>query len=399
MHILFLSDSFPPDGNERAARLYEHARRWVAAGHRVRVVVRAPHAADGPVAKSRESVAGIDVVRIRFRRKAGLFGSLAEFGSAVLAGLRGGRADAVVAALPRRSFAFAGWLVASLRRRPFVLELNELTFAPTASIDGERRRARRGVSERLEAFLVRKATTIVAVTYAFKEELIGRGVAAEKVAVVTNGVDLATYVPSAGDGMLLEQLGLEGRFVVGFVGQHGTQYALDKVLDAAARLQGRSAVHFLFVGEGATRASLIQRQRELDLHNVTFYGGLPEERLPAIWSLCDVALVHVRDARVFETVIPPMLFEAMGMGLPVVAACPAGETTRIVRSTDCGIVVPPEEPRLLADSLDRLARDAETMARLARHCAQAAPRYGRDLLAREMLGRVAAAAGIELRTG
>ena len=70
MHILFLSDNFPPETNAPASRLHEHARRWVAAGHRVTVITCAPNFPQGRVHEgyrnawyARTTLDGIDVVQ------------------------------------------------------------------------------------------------------------------------------------------------------------------------------------------------------------------------------------------------------------------------------------------------------------------------------------------------
>jgi hypothetical protein len=71
MHILFLTDNFPPETNAPASRTFEHARRWVAAGHRVTVVTGAPNFPSGKLHAGyrnalwgRETMDGIDVVRV-----------------------------------------------------------------------------------------------------------------------------------------------------------------------------------------------------------------------------------------------------------------------------------------------------------------------------------------------
>ena len=70
--------------------------------------------------------------------------------------------------------------------------------------------------------------------------------------------------------------------------------------------------------------------------------------MPAVWSLCAVALVHLKASPVFAGVIPSKIFEAMGMGLPVLLAAPEGEASRIVEGDGAGLSVPPEDPEALA---------------------------------------------------
>ena len=71
MHILFLTDNFPPETNAPASRTYEHAKRWAMSGHRVTVVTGAPNFPSGKIHAgyrnalwNRKSVDGIDVIRV-----------------------------------------------------------------------------------------------------------------------------------------------------------------------------------------------------------------------------------------------------------------------------------------------------------------------------------------------
>ncbi len=72
MHILFLTDNFPPEGNAPATRTYEHAREWIRLGHAVTVITCAPNFPEGKVFEGyrnkwyqREVMDGIDVVRVK----------------------------------------------------------------------------------------------------------------------------------------------------------------------------------------------------------------------------------------------------------------------------------------------------------------------------------------------
>src|SRR5690606_13295280 len=113
--------------------------------------------------------------------------------------------------------------------------------------------------------------------------------------------------------------------------------------------------------------------------------------MPALWSLCDLALIPLRNTPVFSTVIPSKLFEAMGMGVPVLMSLPQGEATRIVEQTRCGVCVPPEDPRAMADAVASLAADPSRMATLRAASSAAAPEYSRDRQAAKMASILAQA--------
>jgi glycosyltransferase involved in cell wall biosynthesis len=182
-------------------------------------------------------------------------------------------------------------------------------------------------------------------------------------------------------------------------------HALGNVLDAADRLRGEAGLRFLFVGAGAERAALIAEAKRRALSNVTFLEPQPKERMARIWSLCDVALVHLKDSPAFADVIPSKIFEAMGMGLPILLAAPKGEASRIVEGDGAGLAVTPEDPAALAEAVLRLKFDPVLRRHLAAASLRAAPRYSRArqaasmraVLAMAVAGDGASAASFEAR--
>jgi glycosyltransferase involved in cell wall biosynthesis len=99
-----------------------------------------------------------------------------------------------------------------------------------------------------------------------------------------------------------------------------------------------------------------------------------------------VALIPLRDAPLFKTVIPSKIFECMGMGIPILMSLPEGEATGIVRTLECGVCVPPENPAAMAAAIERLAGSPADRQRLAVAARAAARLYSRDALAASMLG-------------
>lgn len=130
---------------------------------------------------------------------------------------------------------------------------------------------------------------------------------------------------------------------------------------------------------------LIGEARKRNIPNVVFIPSQPKESMPQYWSLCNVALVHLKDTPVLETVIPSKIFEAMGMGLPVLLASPTGEARQIVEREGAGIWVPPEDPEALRDGILKLKNDSSFYSACAVNSRSSAPRYSRERQAQEML--------------
>jgi glycosyltransferase involved in cell wall biosynthesis len=298
----------------------------------------------------------------------------------------------IAATSPQFFTAVGGWALAACRRRPFVFELSDLWPASIVAVGAMKDNALLHTMERLELFLYRRAAAIAALTDAFKRNLVDRGIAPDKIAVVRNGVDLRRYAPIPRDQALAAEWRLEGRFTVGYVGTHGLAHGLHNVLAAAALLKGEDRVRFLLVGPGAARNALIADARKRGLDNVVFMPPQPKDLMPAVWSLCDVALIHLRDDPVFADVIPSKIFEAMAMGLPLLLALPAGEATRLVEADGAGIAVAPADPAALAAAVRRLSSDATLRRSLAGAALAAAPRHSRAFQATAMMAVLRAAA-------
>jgi glycosyltransferase involved in cell wall biosynthesis len=404
VRILFLSDNFPPEVNAPASRTFEHARLWARDGHQVTVVTCAPNFPHGRVFDgyrnawwSCERVEGIRVIRVKtlIHANEGFLWRTLDYLSFMVAGFVGGLGvrspDVVIATSPQFFAAVGGWALAAVRGCPFVFELRDLWPASITAVGAMRRSALLGLLERLELLLYRRSRGIVAVSKAFREDLVRRGIDRRKISVVTNGADLGRWSPRPRDAALAGQLGIDGKFVIGYFGTHGMAHALDRVLETADAMRQDDRFRFLFVGAGAERDALIARAQALALPNVIFQETQSKDAMVSYWSICDVALVTLRNTPVFATVIPSKIFEAMAMGVPVLIAAPEGVATGIVTEEGCGLVAPPESPPALQAALRRLA-DEPTLIRTLRAAGpEGARRYDRARLARRMASVLAVA--------
>lgn len=398
MRILFLSDNFPPESNAPATRLHEHAVRWVRAGHEVTVITCAPNFPEGKLYagyrnawRQVETIDGIRVVRVKtyITANEGFLRRTLDYMSfmamAFVMGLFERRPDVVVSTSPQFFCAIAGWALSVAKWRPFVFELRDLWPASIVAVGAMATSPAIRALERIELFLYRRAAAVVSVTESFREDLVARGIDRAKIHVVINGVDLDRYEPRPRDAGLEREFGLEGKFVAGYMGTHGLAHALPGVLEAAERLREREDIVFFFAGSGAQRGTVERIVAERGLANVRLIPRQPKDRMPALWSACDVAIVPLRDNPVFATVIPSKIFESMGMGVPILMSLPEGEATRIVRETGAGVCVPPENPEAMADAIVALANDPRRVAELRRVASAAAPQFSRDRLAMRMV--------------
>jgi len=395
MKILFIADNFTPERNAQASLVYERAAYWVKWGHSVTVITCAPNFPEGKVfpgyknKRCVETVDGIRVVRVKsfISPNKGVLARILDYlsfmASGSFAALLEPYHDVIVATSPQFFTAVAGWIVSTCKRMPFVFEIRDLWPDSIIAVGAMRKSFALSAIERLELFLYRRATKIIALTPAFKDNLVTRGISGKKIEVNISGADLSRYQPRPRDHALATRLGFQPKhFVLGYIGTLGMAHGLQNVLHAAELLRGSDA-RFLIVGPGAERHGLMAEALRRSLDNVIFVDAQPKETMPSYWSICDAALVHLKDTPTFRTVIPSKIFEAMAMGKPILLSAPAGEASKLIESEGAGLCVPAESAVALADAVRLLHKDDNQLAAFAERSKQAAPKYSRERHAAE----------------
>jgi glycosyltransferase involved in cell wall biosynthesis len=381
MKVLYVSQYFPPEIGAPAVRVFEMTSRWRAAGVDARVLTGFPNHPDGiiPTAyRSRfrrgaalDDYKGIPVYRTwlypaansgKYRRSANYLSFML---SATLRGMMlRFRPDVVIGTSPQLLCAVAASWVARRFGARFVMEVRDLwpeslEAVGVCSKDSRLYRILDGTAARL----YRKSWKIVGVTESFREELRKRGVSAEKLAVVLNGVDTEFFrpdVPLAAEKESSEEL--RGKFIVSYIGTHGMAHALETFLDAARLLADEQRIQFVTVGSGARLSALQARSRKMGLRNVTFLGPRPWNEMPGFLRASDVSLIHLSDSPLFQTVIPSKMFEVMAAGRPIVMGV-RGEAAGILEEAGAGVAIAPESPEELRDAVLRLYRDEDLRRR------------------------------------
>ena len=337
----------------------------------------------------REMIEGIHVVRVwsYISANEGFFKRTLDFMSyafmAFWAGLFA-KADVIVATSPQFFTTVAGGLLAKVKRTPWIMEVRDLwpeSIKAVGALSGDSFTYR--MLERLELWLYRQAQAIVVVTEAFRDNLMRRGVPDAKIHVIKNGVDLSRFQPQPKDQDLLDELELNGKFVIGYIGTHGMAHALDFVLHAAAACRIED-IHILLLGDGAEKQRLLQLHERLQLTNVTMLPFVAKDEVIRYISILDAALVNLKKSDTFKTVIPSKIFENAALRKPILLGV-EGESKGIIDSYGAGLTFEPENQ---ADFLHRIAdmyRDQRGYEILQEGCSRLAKAFDRKTLAQRML--------------
>jgi len=394
LHILFLTHYFPPEVNAPATRTFENAKCWVRAGHQVTVLTCAPNHPKGvvyPGYKNRlyqwDENEGIRVLRVMtylgpnkgfVKRTANYISYLL---SAVLFCGLVKDVDVVVSTSPQFFCGLAGFFVSRLRRAKWVLEIRDLWPESIIAVNAVRQKQIIQILEGIETFMYRRSDHVVPVTNAFKRHIMARGVAAEKITVITNGADLESFKPLPRNNAVSEEYGLHDKFVASFIGTHGMAHGLMTVLRAADRLRGNDKIVFMLVGDGAEKENLELKAREMKLDNVIMVGQQPKAMMAGFLAASDVCMVLLRKDDLFKTVIPSKIFETMAMERPIIMGV-EGESLEIVEKAGCGLGIEPGNENELVEAVLKLSADRELLERLGKSGRQfVVENYDREKLA------------------
>jgi putative colanic acid biosynthesis glycosyltransferase WcaI len=270
-------------------------------------------------------------------------------GDSILTALRGERPDLVLCMTDPPVVGDIGLLVSRRFGAP-LLVISQDVFPEIAE------RVKRleqplvvGALRRLVALYLRRADRVVAIGETMKRRLEAKGAAPERVAVIPNWVDTTELAPQARRNAWSREQGLDDSFVVMHSGNVGHAQDLDSLVRAATFLRDLERLQILVIGFGARHGELTRLAERLEVTGtIRFLGYQPRKRLSLSLAAADLHFVGLARG-LSGFVVPSRVYGILAVGRPVlVSADPDSETVALVREADCGIVVPPGRPELVA---------------------------------------------------
>ncbi len=396
MKILFISDNFPPEVNAPAARTSEHCKEWVNQGLQVTVITCFPNYPQGKIYAGyknklykKEIIENLTVIRVWTYMAAneGFFKRILDYVSfAVMSFLVGlaQKTDIIVATSPQFFTTVTAYSLSIFKKKPWVFELRDLWPDSIKAVSAIEQKSILSWLEKLELFLYKKADSIIAVTDAFKQNLVARGIKAEKIKVVTNGANLELFSPTKDKNLdLLNKYDLENKFIVAYIGTHGMTHGLGFVIESIKHISDEN-IHFLFIGDGADKKNIVWKSQELYLSNILFLPAVSREQIPAYISVVDIALVPLKKRDTFKTVIPSKIFEFAAMQKPILLGV-QGQAQKIIEEYRIGLCFEPENKESFIENL-LLLKNNKKLYRACQHgCKKLTLHYDRKKLAIKML--------------
>lgn len=198
-----------------------------------------------------------------------------------------------------------------------------------------------------------------------ERELIGEGIAPDRIAVIRNGIDPAPYAdPGTRRAAARRQLGVDAdAFVMTTVANLHPYKGHADLIDALGRIRSELPADWCLLCAGrdvAGTRELLERQAAAAglARHIRFLGNVDD--VPALLAASDL---HVHPSR--EEGFPNSVLEAMASSLPVIATRIGGLPELVADGADDGgILVPAQDPAALAGAVLRLSRDQALRARM-----------------------------------
>ena len=353
--------------------------RWVKAGHDVTVVTCPPNVPNGIVydgyenKRTSEVINGVKVERVKLYIAANkgavkrMFNFTSYFLKALLAALKLPKPDVVIATSPQIFCGYVGVWYKRLRRVPLVIEIRDIWPESMGAVGAKIPWFAYWSLQLIEKAMYWKCDRLVTVGQGYFDRLAEKGVPKEKMSIVMNGTDLAVYSPREKNTELLKKYGLEGKFVVSYIGTVGMACGLEVVFAAAkyfnAEAHNRKEVVFVIVGDGACRAKLEEETKKTGLSNIVFTGRQPKSSMPDWVSSSDASLVHLKKTELFTTVMPSKIFESAGCKRPIIMGVD-GYAKKLVMDAEAGLDMKPESAESLVECVKKLVDNPDLCKQL-----------------------------------
>ena len=355
LRIAMVNSFFPPWRGGAETYVFNLSKHLQRRGHEVTVICSNP-----PLNPSVHRVDGVTVKRLRLLTRI--------YGTPVTPGLpwtlAREKADIIHANFPSPYIASLSSAMSRSRKIPAVLTWhNDLPPVTTAARILVLTHDRLVLPSYLPQFSFIIATSE---TYAESSAILSRAKA--RVVVVRNGVDTVRFNPKVRPNEIRSRLNLDESKVVLFVGALTRWHrykGLDVLIKSIALLKNApSAPRLLVVGGGELLAEYVQLANELGIRDrVIFADNVPDHDLPKYYACSDLLAQPSKDrSEGFGLTI----LEANATGKPAIGTT-VGGIPSVIRDGYNGLLVSPNDPKALADTIRKALADDGLLKQMGRN--------------------------------
>jgi len=406
MNILLIHQYFLEDDDPGGSRWNEFTRIWTGMGHSVTVIGGMMHY-NGNAKKAeykhkyfvKKQQGDVTVWRCHVSESYNkhfmgrLWGYFSFLFSSLYAGLFKAREkfDVVIVTSPPLFVGVSGYLVSRLRRIPFVFEVRDLW--PESAIDTGVLKSKMIIrlAYWVEAFIYRMAKLINVLTPAFYTVLKEKkGIPASKLIQISNAADFSLSEKLLNEfdrDVFRKEHGLDGRFVITYVGAHGLANYLEQLLDAGAALSDTNVL-FLLIGQGMEKERLQKLAKERNITNVRFLDAVPKAEVFRYILASEMGASVLKKVDTFKTVYSNKTFDYMSCKKPILMAID-GVSRQLLEEAGAGSYIEPQNTaeynrviRAYLHDPARLSMEGESGYRFAKE------NFDREVLAKKYLNYI-----------
>jgi glycosyltransferase involved in cell wall biosynthesis len=368
LRICIISQYFPPDIGGASTRVSNAIKGLGKRGHKIFVVTAFPHYPHGQIPyeyKRRAfAVEGDDNVRVMRvwvpplpheggAKRLIMYISFTLFSSIALP--FSGKVDIIWAVSPNYFSFISGLFYKMAKKAPLVLDVVDLWPEALVNLGFLKSKLIISIINVTVDFFYKISNGIITLNLGMKREILKRENNPGKVFIVENVVDLDVFRP-----LEVERLEfLRNKFVVMYSGNLGPMYDFDTVLEAARNLAHIEDIVFIIRGRGECEQEIKKKIKNLKLSNVLLYTEvLNGSELIEFLNFADVFLLPMKKLNSPDISFPLKIVEYLACGKPVIC-CAEGETARIVRDSNAGLVIEPENSSFLTTAILKLYKQGE----------------------------------------
>jgi len=396
MKVLLIVANFPPEIGSASHLFFDLAKNLSKKSHNVTVLTTFPRKDYLPTKGSKrrgiwsiENCEGFTINRIIsfipqinniFSR--GLEHILLPI-SFLLGGILIRKHDVILIYSPPLPIGVSGYLLKKIKGSSLIINIQDLYPKSVIDMGIMRSSALVRIFEIIERFVYRKSDLITVHSESNAKYVVKRALPTNsRVVVIPNWVNIAEFeISDEKYNSIRKGLGIKNSdFLVSYAGLMSTSQDLELIIKAAKQLKEIKDIRFLLVGEGVEKPKLERLAEEYKLDNIIFLPLIPKKEYVKVLKASDVCLVTLQKF-VKTPVVPSKLIAIMASKRAVIMAAPLkGDAPKIIKTSKCGLIVPPSD----ADSLNSAIRTFFEDRKLLENCGNSGKSYAKERFSSEV---------------
>ena len=360
MHVLLITQYFPPEIGAAATRWGDYVQILIKKGHRVTVLCEMPNYPLGTYfpgykrqwVKQEKVSPNLTIIR-SFAWANNRDSAIKKLGhylvfmfSGLLTAFRLKNYHVLIVSSPPLFVGVIGAIISKIKSIYFFLDIRDLWPESVMALGEVRSKWVFNMGKKLESFIYKSTNGYILTVPGFKKHFTNHYPEQLNKPMINliNGVSNTFF------DLAKKYDRIPGkRFAVLYSGNMGLAQGLESVIKAADILQ-KYPIDFKFVGSGVKQKALKTKADKLGLKNVVFLPVQKKEELIKLIKKASVCLVPLKNNPLFKKAIPSKMFEYMACGRPVIVSI-SGEVTEIIKKAKSGLISSPEDANSIADSI------------------------------------------------